>query len=85
MLRDRVTFQSFGFLDSVAMSCCAGASCLVPVGWRHMYEMDMEHLVNQNLSVVVVKCYVHHSTIPGHAQCIPNHPIYYWRNCAGGV
>ena len=27
---------------SVALSCCAGASCLVPVGWRHMYEMDME-------------------------------------------
>ena len=38
-----VTFQSCWFLYSVAMSC-AGASCLVPVGWRHMYEMDMEHL-----------------------------------------
>ena len=29
--------------DLVAVSSCAGASCLVPVGWRHMYEMDMEH------------------------------------------
>ena len=38
---------------SVALSCCAGASCLVPVGWRHMYEKYMEHFPNQNLSVVV--------------------------------
>ena len=45
-------------LGSVALSCCAGASCLVPVGWRHMYEMDMEHSANQNLSVVVVKCWL---------------------------
>ena len=29
-----------------------GKFCLVPVGWRHMYEMDMEHFANQNLSVV---------------------------------
>ena len=50
-----VTCQSCWFLGSVALSCCAGASCLVPVGWRHMYEMDMEHFGNQNLSVVVVK------------------------------
>ena len=34
------------------------ASCLVPVGWRHVYEMDMEHFANQNLSVVVVKCWL---------------------------
>ena len=40
------------FLGSVALSCCAEASCLVPVGWRHVYEMDMEHFANQNLSVV---------------------------------
>ena len=39
-------------------SACAGAGCLVPVGWRHMYEMDMEHFANQNLSVVVVKCWL---------------------------
>ena len=32
---------------------CAVASYLVPVGWQHMYEMDMEHFDNQNLSVVV--------------------------------
>ena len=43
---------------SVALSACAGASCLMPVGWRHMYEMDMEHFANQNLSVVVVKCWL---------------------------
>ena len=42
----------------VALYSCAGASCLVPVGWRHMYEMDMEHFANQNLSVVVVKCWL---------------------------
>ena len=46
------------FLGSVALSACAGASCLVPVGWRHMYEMDMEHFAKQNLSVVVVKCWL---------------------------
>ena len=51
-----VTCQSCWFLGSFALSCCAGASCLVPVGWWHMYEMDMEHFANQNLSVVVVKC-----------------------------
>ena len=44
------------FLGSVALSSCAGASCLVHVGWRHMYEMDMEHFANRNLSVVVMKC-----------------------------
>ena len=50
-----VTCQSCWFLGSVALSCCAGTSCLVSVGWRHMYEMDMEHFANQHLSVVVVK------------------------------
>ena len=40
----------------VALSACAGVSCLVPVGWWHMYEMDMEYFANKNLSVVVVKC-----------------------------
>ena len=38
--------------------CCAGASCLVPVGWRHMYEIDMDHFAHQNLRVVVVKCWL---------------------------
>ena len=37
---------------------CTSTSCLVPVGWWHMYEMDMEHFANQNLSVVVVKCWM---------------------------
>ena len=32
-------------------------SCLVPVGWRHMYEMDMEHFDNQNF-IVIVDCYM---------------------------
>ena len=36
----------------------AVASSLVSVGWRHMYEMDTEHFANQNLSVVVVKCWL---------------------------
>ena len=44
--------QICGFLGLVALSCCAGASCLVPVGWRHMYEMDMEHFINQNLLIL---------------------------------
>ena len=49
--------QSCWFLGSVALSCVR-ASCLMPVGWQHMYEMDMEHFANQNLSVVVVKCWL---------------------------
>ena len=53
-----VMCQSCWFLGSVALSSCAGASCLVPVGWQHMYGMDMEHFANQNVSVVVVKCWV---------------------------
>ena len=46
-----VTCQSCWFLGLVALSCRAGASCFMPVGWRHMYEMDMEHFADQNLSV----------------------------------
>ena len=53
-----VTCQSCWFLGSVALSCHAGASCLLPVGWRHMYEMDMEYFTNQNLSVVAEKCWL---------------------------
>ena len=37
-----------------------GDPCLVvsgPVGWRHMYEMVMEHFANPNLSVVAAKCW----------------------------
>ena len=36
-------------------SCCVGARCLGPVGWRHTYEMVSEHFANSNLSVVVAK------------------------------
>ena len=33
------------------------AECLVPVGWRHMYVMAMDHFANQSsTSVVVAKC-----------------------------
>ena len=53
-----VTCQSCWFLGSVALSCCAGASFLVPVGLGHIYEMDMEHFANQNFGVVVVKCWL---------------------------
>ena len=28
-----------------------------PDGWRHTYEMDMEHFTNPSLSVVVAKCW----------------------------
>ena len=28
-----------------------------PQGWRHMYEMDMQHFTNPSLSVVVAKCW----------------------------
>ena len=31
--------------------------CLGPEGWLHMYEMVKEHFANQNLSVVVAKCW----------------------------
>ena len=31
--------------------------CLGPEGWRHTYEMDMEHFANPSLSVVVAKCW----------------------------
>ena len=41
---------------SVALSCCVGARCLRPVGWRHKYEMVTEHFANPNFGVVVSKC-----------------------------
>ena len=40
-----------------ALSCCVGARCLGPVGWRQMHEMVTEHFANPNLSVVVAKCW----------------------------
>ena len=33
------------------------ASCLLPDGWLHTYEMVMEHFANPNFSVVVAKCW----------------------------
>ena len=53
-----VTCQSCWFLGSVALSCCAGARCPVPVDRLHMYEMNMEHFANQNFSVVVCEMLV---------------------------
>ena len=50
-----VMCQSCWFPDLVALSCCAGAGCLEPEGWRHPYEIDMEHFTNLSLSVVVAK------------------------------
>ena len=41
--------------DLVALSCCDGAGCLGPEGWRHTYEMDIKNFANPNLSVVVAK------------------------------
>ena len=48
-----VTCQSCWFPDLVAISCCAGKDALGE-GWRHMYEMDMGHFANPNLSVNVI-------------------------------
>ena len=52
-----VTCRSCWFRDLVALSCCAGEGGLGPEGWRHTYEMDMEHFANPSLSVVVAKCW----------------------------
>ena len=54
--RSCVTCQSYWFPYLVALSCCARELCLRPKGWRHTYEMDMEHFTNPSLSVVVAKC-----------------------------
>ena len=51
------TCQRCWFPVSVALSCCVCARCLGPVGWLHRFEMVTEHFVNQNLSVVVPKCW----------------------------
>ena len=58
LVSDCVMFQSSWVRSPcvVVPVCCA--SCLVPVGWRHMCEMDMKHFTNQNLSVDVVKCWL---------------------------
>ena len=45
------------FPVSVALSCCVGARCLLPVGWLHTFEMVTEHFANPNLSVAVAKCW----------------------------
>ena len=52
-----VTCRSCWFQVSVALSCCVGAGCLGPVGWRHTYEMVTKHFAYPNLSVVVAKCW----------------------------
>ena len=50
------TCRRYWIPDSVDLSCCAGARCLMPEGWLHIYKMVTEHFANQNLSVVVAKC-----------------------------
>ena len=52
-----VTCRSSWFPGLVALSCCTGAGYLEPEGWRHTYEMDMEHFANPSLSLVVAKCW----------------------------
>ena len=52
-----VTCRRCWFLVSVALSCCVRARCLGPVGWLYTFEMVTEHFANQNLSVVVAKCW----------------------------
>ena len=42
-----VTCRSYWFRDLVALSCCAGARCLMPEGWLDTYEMVTEHFANQ--------------------------------------
>ena len=51
-----VTCRSCSFPVSVALSCCAGARYLGPVGWLHTYEMVAEHVAKTNLSAGVAKC-----------------------------
>ena len=43
-----------GFGSNIMLS---RARCLAPEGWLHTYEMVTEHFANQNLSVVVAKCW----------------------------
>ena len=55
--RTGVTYQSCWFLDLVVLYYCAGMECRGPVGWLHMFEMDMGHFANLNLGVAVVRCW----------------------------
>ena len=41
-----------GFGRPVLLEGCLGSE-----GWRHTYEMDMEHFANASLSVIVAKCW----------------------------
>ena len=38
---DMLHVLSYWLPDLVTLSCCAGAECLLPDGWRHTYEMDI--------------------------------------------
>ena len=51
----RATCRSCWFPDLVVLSCYAVEGCLGPEGWRHTYEMDMEHFANPSLSVAVTE------------------------------
>ena len=48
--RTSIICWSCWFLDMVALSCFARTGCLEPVGWLHMFEMDMSHVANPSLS-----------------------------------
>ena len=50
-----VTCRSYGFLDLVALSFCAGTGCIGPLEWLHMCEKIMRYFANTNISVIVVK------------------------------
>ena len=43
------TCRSCWFLDSVALSCCAGERYIWHEGWLHTYKMVTEHFANPNL------------------------------------
>ena len=44
-------------MDLVVLSSFAEMGYLGPVGWLHMFEIDMEHFAHQNLRVVVAICW----------------------------
>ena len=52
-----ITCQSCWFPDLVVLSCCAWARCLGPEGWLHTCAMVTEHFTDENLIVVVSKCW----------------------------
>ena len=54
-MRQVSEIQIPGFASIVLL--CRG-KMIRPEGWQHTYEMVTEHFTNQNLSVVVAKCWL---------------------------